>query len=118
MTFLLALPAIVVTACFFVIWFGIEDVRGVSTGGIDYAGLVAITAVLGLVMGGLIAIRLQGIDSMLAWGLNIAGMLALIPFGRLGAAPPEPTVDGRNRGQPPQGPSTKAHSVGKDRVSN
>ena len=36
MTFLLALPAIVVTACFFVIWFGIEDVRGVSTGGIDY----------------------------------------------------------------------------------
>src|SRR3546814_1736439 len=104
MTFLLALPAIVVTACFFVIWFGIEDVRGVSTGGIDYAGLVAITAVLGLVMGGLLAIRLQGIDSLLAWGLIIAGLLALVPFGRLEAAQAEPLVDVRLLGQPTQWP--------------
>ncbi|NYG59158.1 MFS family permease [Nocardioides daedukensis] len=104
MTFLLALPAIVVTACFFVIWFGIEDVRGESTGGIDYAGLAAITAVLGLVMGGLIAIRLQGADSLLAWGLIIAGLVALVPFGRLEAAQAEPLVDVRLLGQPAQWP--------------
>ena len=37
MTVLLALPAIVVTVVFFVIWFGIEDIPGTATGGIDSA---------------------------------------------------------------------------------
>ena len=60
MTFLLALPAIVVTAVFFVIWFGIEDAPGEATGGYDWGGLALITVALGLVMGGLIAIRVAG----------------------------------------------------------
>src|SRR3546814_246649 len=55
-------------------------------------------------MGGLIAIRLQGIDSLLAWGLIIAGLLALVPFGRLEAAQAEPLVDVRLLGQPTQWP--------------
>src|SRR3546814_11396834 len=76
----------------------------VCSSDLDYAGLVAITAVLGLVMGGLIAIRLQGIDSLLAWGLIIAGLLALVPFGRLEAAQAEPLVDVRLLGQPTQWP--------------
>jgi MFS family permease len=52
MTFLLALPAIVVTAVFFVVWFGIEDTPGEARGGYDWGGLVLITVVIGLVMGG------------------------------------------------------------------
>ena len=44
MAFLLALPAIVVTVVFFVIWFGIEDVPGDATGGFDWGGLALITA--------------------------------------------------------------------------
>ena len=60
MTVLLALPAVAVTICFFVILVGIEDRPGVSTGGIDVTGLGLVTLVLGLVMAGLIAVRLAG----------------------------------------------------------
>ncbi|WP_067441058.1 MFS transporter [Nocardioides jensenii] len=104
MTFLLALPAVVVTACFFVIWFGIEDVRGASTGGVDLPGLGMITLTLGLVMGGLIMIRLQGTESLLAWGLIVLGLLSLVPFIRLEARLPEPLIDVRLFAQPAQWP--------------
>ena len=82
MTVLLALPAIVVTVCFFVIWFGIEDAPGISTGGIDWPGFALITTVLGLVMGGLIALRLSGPASFLPWLLIAAGVAMLLPFVR------------------------------------
>ena len=52
MTVLLMLPAIAVTICFVVIWFGIEDVPGRATGGIDWVGFGLITAVLGVLMAG------------------------------------------------------------------
>src|SRR6478736_6604429 len=54
MTVLLALPAIAVTLCLVVIWFGIEDMEGTATGGLDWGGFGLITATLGLVMAGLI----------------------------------------------------------------
>ena len=95
MTFLLALPAIVVTVVFFVIWFGIEDSPGQATGGYDWGGLALITVVIGLVMGGLIAIRLQGPGSVLPWALILLGLLAIVPFARYEAAHPEPMVDVR-----------------------
>ena len=70
MTVLLALPAIVVTLCFVVIWFGIEDLPGTSTGGIDLGGLALITASLGFVMAGLIVIRLEGVGSAAGLGAD------------------------------------------------
>ena len=70
MTVLLVLPAIVVTICFFVILFGIETRPGADTGGIDSADSAWLTLVLGLVMAGLIAIRLQGPGSPLAWAAD------------------------------------------------
>ena len=72
MTVLLALPAIAVTLCFVVIWFGIEDMEGTATGGIDVGGLVLLTASIGLVMGGLIAIRLRGSGQPAALGADRA----------------------------------------------
>jgi MFS family permease len=104
MGFLLALPAIVVTAVFFVIWFGIEDAPGQATGGYDWGGLGLITLALGLVMGGLIAIRVQGADSVLAWLLVALGLVALVPFARYEAAHPEPMVDVRLLASPGQWP--------------
>ena len=95
MTFLLALPAIVVTVVFFVIWFGIEDAPGEATGGYDWGGLVLITLALGLVMGGLIAIRVQGPDTLLPWVLLLLGLAALVPFALYEAGHPEPMVDVR-----------------------
>lgn len=101
---LLALPAIAVTICFFVIWFGVEDVPGESTGGLDVPGLLGITAVLGLVMGGLIVIRLEGPASLLAWGLILAGVVALVPFVRFERRQAEPLIDVRTFALPAQWP--------------
>ncbi|MGY2701393.1 MFS transporter [Nocardioides sp. HB32] len=93
MTFLLALPAIVVTVVLVVIWFGIEDAPGTSTGGLDLGGLALLTAALGLVMAGLIVIRLDGPGSVPAWGLVVLGLLALVPFVRYEEAQEQPLVD-------------------------
>ena len=93
MGFLLALPAIVVTAVFFVIWFGIEDVPGEATGGYDWGGLALITVALGLVMGGLIAIRVQGpgLGAGLGAGAARPGRAGAVRALRGGA----PRADGR-----------------------
>jgi hypothetical protein len=104
MTLLLCLPAIVVTLCFFVVYLGIEDLPGESTGGFDLRGLGLITVVLGLVMGGLIAIRLQGPGSVLPWALLALGLLALVPFWRFEAAHAEPIIDVRLLATPGQWP--------------
>ena len=104
MTVLLALPAIAVTVCFFVILVGIEDRPGVSTGGIDTTGLGLVTLVLGLVMAGLIAVRLEGPGSPLAWALVVLGLAALVPFVRYEARHPDPIVDVRLFAQPGQWP--------------
>jgi MFS family permease len=93
MTVLLALPAIVVTLCFVVIWFGIEDLPGTSSGGLDLGGLGLITASLGLVMAGLIVVRLDGPGSVLAWALVLVGLVLLLPFVRYEQRQDEPLID-------------------------
>ena len=57
---LLTLPALVVTAVFFVILVGIEQAPGDDSGGIDWAGLGLVTVALGVLMGGLVWLRLDG----------------------------------------------------------
>jgi MFS family permease len=95
MTVVLMIPAIVVTTVLFVIWFGIERDPPASGGGVDLGGLGLIVVVLGLVMGGLIAIRLQGPGQPLGWLLIAAGLLMLVPFVRYELGQPEPLVDVR-----------------------
>jgi MFS family permease len=104
MAFLLALPAIVVTAVFFVVLLGIEDAPGAAGDGYDWGGLGLVTVALGLVMGGLIAIRVQGPDWVPAWALVVAGLAAFVPFARYEAAHPEPMVDVRLLATPGQWP--------------
>ncbi len=55
-------------------------------------------------MGGLVAIRLQGPDSVLAWALVLLGLAALVPFARYEAAHAEPMVDVRLLATPGQWP--------------
>ena len=93
MSFLLMLPAIVVTAVFFVILLGIEDVPGDATGGYDWTGLALVTVAIGLVMGGLVAIRVQGPDSPLPWVLIAIGVAAFVPFVRYEQGHPAPMID-------------------------
>ncbi len=93
MTVLLMLPAIAVSICFVVIWFGIEDVPGRATGGIDWVGFGLITAALGVLMAGLIVIRLEGPSSILAWLLVVAGLALVVPFVKAELKIEEPLVD-------------------------
>ncbi len=100
MTVLLALPAIAVTICLVVIWFGVEDVPGESPEGVDWGrfdwgGLALVTAALGLVMAGLVVVRLEGPTSVLAWALVLAGLATFVPFVRHEDARPDPIVDVR-----------------------
>jgi MFS family permease len=93
MTVLLALPAVAVTICFVVIWFGIEDVPGRATGGIDWVGFTLITGVLAVLMTGLIVVRLEGPSSVLAWLLVVVGLVLLVPFVRAERRIAEPLID-------------------------
>ena len=104
MSTVLMIPAIVVTAVLVVIWLGIEDTPGQSHGGIDWTGLALITAVLGLVMAGLITLRLQGPGAVLPWLLIAVALAGLVRFARYEARQEEPIVDVRlfaTRGQWP-----------------
>ncbi|MCD9198308.1 MFS transporter [Aeromicrobium wangtongii] len=93
MRWVLAIPAIVVTVVFFAVWAGIEDTPGESTGGIDWTGLALITAALGLVMAGLVLIRLDGAGSVRAWIVILLGILVLVPFVRHERSVTDPIVD-------------------------
>ncbi|HEY0952327.1 MFS transporter [Nocardioides sp.] len=104
MTVLLALPAVAVTACFVVIWFGIEDVPGTASGGLDLGGLALVTTAIGLVMGGLVVVRVDGVDSVLAWALVVLGLAALVPFVRYEQRQAEPLIDVRLLRAPGQWP--------------
>lgn len=104
MTVLLMLPAIAVTVCFAVIWFGIEDLEGTSSGGLDWGGLGLVSASLGLVMAGLIVVRLDGVGSPLAWLLVVAGLVLQVPFARYELRQAEPIIDVRLLRAPGQWP--------------
>jgi MFS family permease len=104
MTTLLALPAVAVTICLVLIWVGVEDVPGTGSGRFDWTGLGLLTVVLGLVMGGLIAIRVAGPSSVLGWLLVVLGLLALLPFARVEGRLDEPLVDVRLLLSPAQWP--------------
>lgn len=85
MTVLLSLPAVAVTLCLAIVWFGIERDRGAATGGYDWAGLGLLVLTLGLLMGGLVSVRLLGATSVLPWALvllSLAAFAGLVRFER------------------------------------
>lgn len=95
MRVVLAVPAVAVTLVLGVIWWGVEDLPGGSRGRFDTAGLGVLTALLGLLMAGLVVLRLQGVDSPLAWLLIVLGVATAVPFWRVEARQEEPLVDVR-----------------------
>ena len=95
MTVVLMVPAIAVTACFAVVWFGIADTPPRGEGSLDLAGLALAATTIGLVMGGLILVRVQGPGSVLAWILIALGIATLVPFARVERNRAEPLVDVR-----------------------
>jgi MFS family permease len=104
MNVLLALPALVVTAVFFVILVGIEQVPGDDEGGIDWTGLALVTVALGVLMGGLVLLRLDGPGSLLGWATIALSVVALVVFWRFEQRHPQPIVDVRLLSSPSQWP--------------
>jgi MFS family permease len=104
MTALLAVPAIVVTLALVAIWFGVEESPVLAHGRVDWQGFGLITLALGLVMAGLVVLRVVGPGSPWPCLLVVAGALALVPFARVELAHPEPLVDLRVLGAPGQWP--------------
>jgi MFS family permease len=104
MTVLLALPAWAVTICFVVIWWGVAPTQPVATGRIDLAGFLALCGALGLVMTGLILVRVLGPGSVVPWLVLVAGVAAFWPFTRLQLRTEDPLVDMRLLGSARQWP--------------
>ncbi|UFN42684.1 MFS transporter [Nocardioides okcheonensis] len=104
MNVLLALPAVVVTAVFFVILVGIEQAPGEDSGGIDWAGLALVTVALGVLMGGLVWLRLDGPGSLRGWLTIVVAVGAFAVFWRFEQRHPEPIVDVRLLSSPAQWP--------------
>ena len=104
MTALLAVPAVVVTLALGAIWFGVEESPVLAHGRVDWHGFGLITLVLGLVMAGLVLLRVVGPASPWPWLVVVAGVASLVPFARVELAHPEPLVDLRVLGAPGQWP--------------
>jgi MFS family permease len=95
MTGLLCLPAVAVTVCFVVIWFGVGSTPPAATGRLDLKGFALVSLSIGLVMGGLILVRLQGPGSVTPWLVLALGVLSLWPFARFELGVEEPLIDVR-----------------------
>jgi MFS family permease len=104
MTGLLMLPAVAVTASLFAIWYGVADTEPVAEGGIDWTGFGLVTLAIAILMGGLILIRIDGPDSLLAWGTILLGVLAFVPFVLAELNHHEPLIDVRLLATPGQWP--------------
>jgi hypothetical protein len=104
MTVLLAIPAVAVTGALIAIWFGVKETATPAGGRIDGAGFGLISVALGLLMAGLVILRLTGPADPRPWLVIIAGLAAFIPFARVELRAPTPLVDLRilrGRGQWP-----------------
>ena len=104
MTALLCLPAVAVTLCFVVIWFGVASTPPVASGRLDLKGFALVSLSIGLVMGGLILVRLQGPGSVVPWAVLVLGFLSLWPFARFELGVEEPLIDVRLLGTAAQWP--------------
>jgi MFS family permease len=104
MTFLLTLPAIAVSVSFVVIWFGVAATPPAGTGRLDLKGFGLVTVSIGLVMAGLILVRLQGPGTVVPWLVLVLGLLSLWPFARAELGIEEPLIDVRLLSSPAQWP--------------
>jgi MFS family permease len=89
------IPAIAVTACFFVILFGVKESPDLTGGRFDTGGMVLVAiALLGLT-GGLFLLRVNGPGSVLAWLAMAVGVALFVPFVRWELRRPDPLIDVR-----------------------
>ena len=91
----LLVPGVLVVMCFFVIMFGVGESSVKLGGRLDTVGLMLITFALLAFTGGLSLLRIEGVESPLAWGVVALGLLLFVPFGRWELRHPDPLIDVR-----------------------
>lgn len=100
MTAILAIPAAATTIALVAIVLGVRDESAPATGRLDLAGTGLLSVGLLLVLGGLVVVRLQGLASLLAWALVVAGLAVMVLFVRVERASDSPLVDVRSLAAP------------------
>lgn len=98
--YLLWIPAIAVAACFVIIWFGVSESPELHGGRFDYTGLFLVALALLGFTGGLFLLRVNGVNSPIAWLGLLAGVLLFIPFVRWELRHDDPVIDVRMFAQP------------------
>ncbi|MFN8137377.1 MAG: MFS transporter [Propionicimonas sp.] len=88
-------PAVAVTACFFVILFGVKESPELTGGRFDTGGMVLVAVALLGLTGGLFLLRVNGPGSPVAWLAILAGLALFVPFVRWELRHDDPLVDVR-----------------------
>ena len=89
----LSLPAIAVTAAFFVIWFGVPESQPVSGRRLDTIGFTLLTLSLLTITSGLAFLRINGPEAWWVYLVIAVGLVLLYPFGRWVLGHPDPAID-------------------------
>jgi MFS family permease len=100
----LAVPAIVVTAAFFAILFGVPESERTSGRSLDFFGFVLLSFALLLTTSSLTFLRINGPGTWWVWVVMAAGLLAFIPFARWVLGKDDPAIDLRVLAQPTMWP--------------
>lgn len=103
-TLTLMVPAIAVTAAFFVILFGVPESTPQPGRQLDTIGFVLLTIALLTVTSGLTFLRINGPATWWVYALMIVGLLLLYPFGKWVLKHPDPAIDLRVLRQPTMWP--------------
>ena len=95
LSLVLWLPAVAVSACFFVILFGVKESPDLHGGRFDTTGMVLVAVALLGLTGGLFLLRVNGPDSPIAWAAIVLGLALFTPFVRWELKQADPLVDVR-----------------------
>lgn len=91
----LAIPAVLVAICFFVILFGVKESPSQQGGTFDTVGLILVSLALISFTGGLSMLRLQGVTAVMPWLVIILGIALLVPFALWELRQDDPLIDVR-----------------------
>jgi MFS family permease len=90
---ILLVPAIAVSACFFVILFGVKESPDLTGGRLDRGGLMLVTIALLALTSGLFFMRVTGPGSWLPWTAILVGVALFVPFVRYELKQDDPLID-------------------------
>lgn len=91
----LLIPGLLVAVCFAVILFGVQESEHQTGGKLDTVGIALISIAILAFTGGLSLMRLNGVESPLAWGVTVLGLVLVWPFAVWELRHPDPVIDVR-----------------------